>query len=1325
MPLVVSPEYSASIFDFLTFSWASPLLRLGRKVTIDSGDLYHLEPKDRPLAQWRKFAQNRKKGRSLLVSLYFVFLPELLVQCLLTLLGIFLSYGEPFLMQRMMKAIQQHHNHGRREGLGSGSVDYARILDAFGLLLVGTFQTFVSNHKAWIRENVYFKLQGLFTAELSAKALRRCRSTAASTKPSAGESKKGESAQAKDGNDTTAASNGRVISILTSESRTLGGMFSTQFNTLFIPVNICIGVWYLYSLLGISALIGIAISVLQYPLNSFLVKYTRIYDRKLRSANDERVSMITEMFQGIRAIKLFGWQSKFVERVRATRERQLVTGWKLMLIKTPIGIISSLTSSLTLVVVFAAYTAVFGNKVTADVVFTSMSVFSMVRSGIDEISRAIPRVVHFFVSLDRVESFMAQGLMQPLEDRVAVDTDAEVVGFENASFTWSAESPTCDIDAGNEARQFSLDDITLRFPVGGFSIIMGPTGCGKSSLLSALVGEMQLTSGRILIPTADSMDVNREISGGQYREVAELSGEGLVATNIAYVSQEAWLRNATIRENILFGEPYVQERYEEVLRVCALKPDLRIFKAGDMTEIGERGVTLSGGQKQRVALARAVYSSRRILLIDDCLSAVDAHTGKHILSMCLLGKTRLMRGRTKILVTHHVSACLPHSDYVVVLKDGRVALSGPPDHVQSSSHFSNEFADIGGSESAVASSGDAAATSSGGAKQEEADGWTQSVNDLQTEDEYTRQRQRALSEQLGEACGAHVSILDGVLVDDEERETGYVQPQVWLGYIRRCGTYRLWLLILVLIMFNRSVGISQDYWLRLWAKSASEASTPNHSATYWLGVYLLIGVAKSIMLMGAPLLFTSIRLKAARKIHEELVSRILSATPRFFDKTPIGRITSRFSSDMSVIDDDLMSLLMSLIYQIINTASVLLVISLASPSFIIVAAVFGVLYFTLAAEHLNSTRELKRLEAISTSPLLSLFSEIIAGTVSIRAFGAQHQYIKEAINRVYSANRADYLVCAANWWLVTRLEFLGSVITFSAAVLILLNLDRLDPSMAAFILVYAVSFTNTMRWCINVYSYCEISMNSVERINQYLKVEQEPPLEATPENKPPPVWPQTGNIEVEDLVIEYVPGVPVLHDLSLSVRHGEKIGVYPDELVWDALKRVYLVRERGSQSTSATASVYEGSSGGLSDSTLEHMSGIFTSLDAEIKENGQNLSLGQRQLVALARALVRRSRLIIMDEATASVDFDTDSRIQRTIRGPEFANSTLLCIAHRLRTIIDYDRILVLDKGRIAEFDTPWNLLQKGSSSIFKAMCIESGEHEYLFGAAQRKNQAD
>ncbi|KAJ2088972.1 hypothetical protein IW138_003813 [Coemansia sp. RSA 986] len=1102
---------------------------------------------------------------------------------------------------------------------------------------------------------------------------------------------------------------------------------------------------------------------------------------------------------------------------------------------------------------FTSYVVVFGNTLNAEVAFTSIAVFEIVRTALLRFPTYVNVGISGYVALKRIDSYLKQPQVQDLEERTPAQTFGNELGFDCADLEWnspeatnatvkidSVATKTTQITDQEDVARFSLKDVNVRFPRGGLSIVAGPTGSGKSSLLSALVGEMTLVRGRVLLPTIDSSMLADD--NEKYRDLIELSSEGLAIRDIAYVAQESWLRNATIRENILFGEPYNQERYEEVLRVCALKPDLRILVAGDMTEIGERGVTLSGGQKQRVALARAVYSSRRILLIDDCLSAVDSHTGKHILMECLLSKTKLMQGRTRVLVTHHVAMCLPYAQYMVMMHEGRITLKGTPAELKNKSTLSfallasqgdkvNSNADKQRNEASSASKGKGIASN---IKQDSNDSTTNVVNDTKPEDKYNKEHLRKLAEKKGIDPNSDLSVLQGILIKDEEREEGYVKLEVWKTFMLACGSKVFWGYLVSILLVSEAIVALRSYWIKLWVASAgsntsdfgilssssfalasaeslayasghslwlsplvpringlngdgimnSSMLSSHHSPMYWLGIYTLLGfisVAWTVLLWYS--MFTG-RLKMARKMHRQLIRTVVHAVPRFYDSTPIGRIINRFSRDMAIIDGSALESIMVWFREIVGVLAVYFIVTAAIPAFAIAAILTIGMFLMIVFYYLNTSRELHRLESNSMSPLLSLFGEAIQGVTTIRAFGAKHYYIKEAINRINAHNRTYYTVWAANRWLSVRVDAASSMVSATAAVFILFNLDWIDAGMAGFILSYAMSFSENMLWVIRDYSYNEMNMNAVERIMQYLKVEQEAALESDPEDRPPAVWPRKGDVQIEGLVVEYVPGVPVLHDISLSAKHSEKIGVvgrtgagkstmslallrfieaskgrivldgvdiskigledlrrnvtiipqdpvlfngtirfnldpfdeHPDELLWDALKRTHLVRERGSQTTSTAASITEGTSDEAP--MLERMAGIFTSLDAEIKANGQNLSLGQRQLVALARALVRRSKLIIMDEATASVDFDTDNRIQRTIRGPEFANSTLFCIAHRLRTIIDYDRVLVLDKGRIAEFDTPYNLLQN-DNGIFKSMCEKSGEYEHLLASAE------
>ncbi|KAJ2855029.1 Transporter of the ATP-binding cassette (ABC) [Coemansia erecta] len=786
-----------------------------------------------------------------------------------------------------------------------------------------------------------------------------------------------------------------------------------------------------------------------------------------------------------------------------------------------------------------------------------------------------------------------------------------------------------------------------------------------------------------------------------------------------------------------------------------------------MTEIGERGVTLSGGQKQRVALARAVYSRSQILLIDDCLSAVDTHTAKHILTECLAGNTPLMRDRTRVLVTHHISLCLPYSQHTIFLRNGQVVLQGTPQELEKSGAFSVAIADIEKDQQYLRDDM---------SKQSAARATNSTDNACKTEDVYNDEHLHSLSLQRELDPTTDVSVLKGILVADEEHEKGRAKLDIWKTYFLACGSSRFFgLLVLFLAIWQTSV-VFRDNWVRLWVAAAEYSGNGKgeYQDAYWIGIYMLIGCFSALWTAFRTVYSESGALNASQSLHARMLNTLAHATPRFFDSTPLGRIISRFSRDIQTIETVCMEFIVWTIGDILIIISIFAVIGSMAPMFLYAAAALCGVYVAITVYYIGATRELKQLESNSMSPLLSLFSEIIAGVSSIRAYNMGSCYVKESLNQISEKCRSFYLIWGILMWMTIRLEIIGILVTFFCAVFALYNIDSLDAGVAGLVLSYSLTLAQYVTWTIQNYTNTEMNMNSVERISQYFTVDQEAALHSKPGLGPPASWPASGNVDIENLVVEYVPGNPVLHGISLSATSGQKIGVvgrtgagkstlslaflrfieatsghimldgidiskigleelrqnvtiipqdpvlfngtirfnldpfneYPDQLVWDALTRVHLVKNKTIYSNSDVSS-----SDDRNDGPLEQMSGIFSSLDDEIKENGQNLSLGQKQLVALARALVRRSRLIIMDEATASVDFDTDNRIQHTIRGPEFANSTLFCIAHRLRTIIDYDRVLVLDKGKVVEFDTPANLLLK-ENGVFRSMYRSSEEYK-------------
>ncbi|KAJ2008050.1 hypothetical protein GGI04_001276, partial [Coemansia thaxteri] len=628
-PQVESPEHAASPLGALLFDWVTPLLRRGAHVTIDSGDLYALAAADRPLRVWRRFARVGRAGgvggegraprRPLVRALGATFAVALGAQALLALGSVALAYGAPFFLQRILRSIRQH---------GAGHVTLqatsrAVYADAFGLLVSSLAHSLLVNRVLWMGRKVSVRVQGLLVAELSSRALRRrCKTEA----PKAAD----DSADDEDAS-SAASADGRIANMLTSDLESVGHVASYLNEIYTLPIKFVLGAWYLYTLVGVSALIGLTITVVYYPLSKLMVKYLIKYQKRLMAIEDERITMISEMFTGIRAVKLFGWQSRFIEKVKAKRFQELALYWKLMLLQLPVSFVQSITTSLMLVTILAVYSLIFGHALTADVVFPTITVFSMVSSTFNSAPGLFRWMSSCYVSLKRIESFMVLAPIQDLDDRLAPQPPAaepcSAIGFANACFEWSPASASdggedgeaasssslsatpaadaslsrknsvattappasertpllCDASSEQSAlasvsvpasdqsppmmmTRFTLQDISLSFPLGGLSVIVGPTGSGKSSLLAALIGEMTLTSGHVMLPTADALTLDAELAAGRYAEIIRLSGQGRVMRDIAYVAQEAWLRNATIRDNILFGEPYDQQRYEEVLR---------------------------------------------------------------------------------------------------------------------------------------------------------------------------------------------------------------------------------------------------------------------------------------------------------------------------------------------------------------------------------------------------------------------------------------------------------------------------------------------------------------------------------------------------------------------------------------------------------------------------------------------------------------------------------------------------------------------------------------------------------------------------------------
>ncbi|BBN10413.1 hypothetical protein Mp_5g03360 [Marchantia polymorpha subsp. ruderalis] len=866
--------------------------------------------------------------------------------------------------------------------------------------------------------------------------------------------------------------------------------------------------------------------------------------------------------------------------------------------------------------------------------------------------------------------------------------------------------------------KFSLRNISLTVNRGQLVAIVGPVGSGKSSLAAAFLGEMQ-----------------------------QISGENFTANGtLAYCAQQAWIMNASLKDNILFGLEYDEGRYRAVLSACALDQvnvpfqqsmslrfpnpvpafrtstylDLVNLPDGDQTEIGERGINLSGGQKQRVSLARAVYADMDVYLLDDPLSAVDAHVGAHLFSKCITG---FLSDKTRIFITNQLQY-VPSVDHIMVLEEGAVAEQGAfEDLVLQDGEFSRLMKESGiqkGEEETEEETSDTMSPLCWGGGERKT---------LRR----TKYRARA-STYSGK----------GLLVQDEHRIRGTLQLSVFKNYWTE-ASWIMPLFVLALYCAVQCVDAFNRYWLAYWTNNHFRQST-----AFYLGIYAALGVFFAGLLYSRMLSQLMLGLWTAKKLHESVLDSIMHAPMSFFDTTPVGRILNRFSADQQTVDETLPFSWVSFLNILFQAFSTIIVISLNTPIFILIFLPTGVLYTFIQQVYRRTARELKRLGSLSISPVYQQFTETLNGLATIRAYQQEDRFMEMCAGKLNVTNRAYMLLQSCNRWLSVRLEFMGNLMVFAAALLAVSKKGTLYAGYAGISIDYAMQITASLNMLVRTMTDTENQMNAVERMLEYRhRIEHEGPI--TPSQiTPPQDWPTEGAIEFETLEMRYRPGLPlVLKGVSMSINGGEVVGVVGRtgsgksslmlclfRLVEPASGRIKIdgidignitlknLRSRLSIIPqepilfSGTVRTNIDPFSAHSDDEIwkvlerSHLKDKVTELpgklDADVAEYGENFSVGERQLLCLARVLLRSCKILIMDEATSSVDFETDKLIQGTIR-THLRGTTMLIIAHRINTVIDASRVLVLSQGKVVEYDTPAALLDR-PQGIFSTLVQDTGE---------------
>ncbi|XP_062330079.1 ATP-binding cassette sub-family C member 3 isoform X3 [Osmerus eperlanus] len=1118
---------------------------------------------------------------------------------------------------------------------------------------------------------------------------------------------------------------GEIVNLMSVDAQRFMDL-TTFLNMLWsAPLQIVLALYFLWQNLGPSVLAGVAVMVLLIPLNAAIAVKTRAFQVEQMRYKDSRIKLMNEILNGIKVLKLYAWENSFMDQVLAIRQKELM-----VLKKTAyLGSLSTMawTSAPFLVALttFAVYVTVDENNILdAEKAFVSLSLFNILRFPLNMLPQVISSLVQASVSLKRIQNFLSHDELDPESvDRANIASDCAVT-VVNGKFTWTKEDPPV------------LHSISLMVPQGSLLAVVGHVGCGKSSLISALLGEME-----------------------------KLDGEISIRGSLAYVPQQAWIQNATLRDNILFGKPFNEPKYRCILEACALTTDLEVLPGGDQTEIGEKGINLSGGQRQRVSIARALYSEADVYLLDDPLSAVDAHVAKHIFDK-VMGPDGALKDKTRILVTHGISF-LPQVDNIMVLVDGRVSEMGSYQALLKENGAFAEFLrnysleDIIEEEEATeafiddeefpddALSNHTDMVSNEPVVNEEKRKFIRQISIISSDVENPKTRsvrKRLCSERKHpEPLPEKTAPSKEKLIQAETTETGRVKLKVFLEYARAVGPV-LSVFICFLYCCQNAAAIGGNIWLSQWTNDAglndTQANVPMR-----VGVYAALGIAQGILVMISSFTLAMGNIGAARRLHFALLDNKFHTPQSFFDTTPLGRIINRFSKDIYVIDEALPSTVLMFLGTLFSSVSTMIVIVSSTPIFAVVIGPLAFIYVFVQRFYVATSRQLKRLESVSRSPIYSHFSETVTGSSVVRAYGRLNAFVTLNNTKVDDNQKSYYPGIVANRWLGVRIEFIGNCIVLFAALFAVIGKEQLNPGLVGLSVSYALLVTMSLNWLVRMTSDLESNIVAVERVKEYAETQTEAPWEIE-DKKPPSDWPTQGNVEFRDYSVRYREGLDlVLKNLSLSVKGGEKIGIVGRTGAGKSSMTLCLFRLLEAAGGEITIDGIKISDIGLHDlrskltiipqepvlfsgslrmnldpfehyseeevwGALEHshlhkfVSNQPAKLELECSEGGENLSVGQRQLVCLARALLRKTRILVLDEATAAIDLETDDLIQSTIR-TQFEDCTVFTIAHRLNTIMDYTRVLVLDKGQVAEFDTPSSLLsQRG---IFYGMAKDAG----------------
>ncbi|XP_052178883.1 LOW QUALITY PROTEIN: ABC transporter C family member 3-like [Diospyros lotus] len=1262
---IIAPYENASIFSILTFSWMSHLISVGYKKTLDLEDVPQLASVDSAKGAFPIFRRelesdsgsgNRVTAMKLAKALISVTSREILLTVFFVLLYTLASYVGPYLIDTFVEYLN-----GRREFNNEGYV----LVFAFFIAKVieGVAQ------KRW-----YFKLEqvGIRARAVLVTMIYNKGLTI--------------SCQSKQGN-----TSGEIINVMTVDAERVGDFGWYIHDPWMLVLQIVLALVILYKNLGLACIATLVATILVMLANVPLVRLQEKFQDNLMKSKDNRMKAESEILRNMRILKLQAWEMKFLSKIVDLRQTE--AGWlkKFLYTSAMTSLIFSVAPAFVSIITFGAC-VLMGIPLESGKILAALATFRILQQPIYNLPDTISMIVQTKVSLDRIAAFLSlDNLQADVIEKLPRGSSQTGIEIVDGNFSWDVSSHTP-----------TLKDINISVSRGMRVAVCGTVGSGKSSLLSCILGEIPKVSGTI-----------------------KLCGTK------AYVSQSPWIQSGKIEENILFGREMDRDLYDKVLEVCSLKEDLEILSFGDQTVIGERGINLSGGQKQRIQIARALYQDADIYLFDDPFSAVDAHTGSHLFKECLLGH---LGSKTVVYVTHQVEF-LPAADLILVMKDGTITQAGKYNDILSSG---TDFMELVGAHSEALSILDSTVAGS----------VSKDLN-ISEEDDSVGSDYKSVQQEVG---GHGQNKPDdmvgqkGQLIQEEEREKGIVGFPVYWKYVTTAYGGALVPFTLLAHILLQVFQIGSNYWMA-WATPVSEEVAPPVGGIALLSIYVALAIGSSLCIFAKVFLLVTAGYKTATALFNKMHYCIFRAPMSFFDATPSGRILNRASTDQSTVDLDIPHRVGEFAFSIIQLLGIIAVMSQVAWQVLVIFLLVTATCIWLQRYYIPSARELSRLLGVCRAPVIQHFVETISGSTTIRSFDQESRFKESYMKLTDAYSRPKFYSACAMEWLCFRLDMLSSVtFAFSLVFLVSVPTGAIDPSIAGLAATYGLNLNMLQAWFIWNLCNMENKIISVERIFQYTSIPNEPPL-VIEANRPNGQWPSHGEVDIRDLQVQYAPHLPlVLRGLTCTFPGGTKTGIVGrtgsgkstliqtlfrivDPTVGQILIDGVDISSIGLHDLRSRLSIipqdptmFEGTVRSnldpLEECTDEQIWEALDKcqlgdevrkkqgkLDSSVTENGENWSMGQRQLVCLGRVLLKKSKVLVLDEATASVDTATDNLIQHTLK-QHFSDCTVLTIAHRITSVLDSDMVLLLDHGLVMEHDSPSKLLEI-KSSFFSRLVAE------------------